>query len=464
MSKITKVTSNIKSVDGSAWTHELGQLNLLVGPNESGKSAIAEAIQLAVSGSAYGLFFRNAQVKTGAQLVDLGPVGGGEIFAEVEFEDGSTSRWEMLPGKRPKQTGQAAVALPVSELRDVLSGSPQKARKFFSQHLLSPVGRGELEQRLQNPGHDLTIPLENILPDDGNSISGEALAAAPSSAGSWKRKAQAEAKAASSLLTTFTNAEKVERSDVYDVWEQLFKALRFEWARKQFKAAEDPKEKEFLKNLALSLGTKEELKGLEGSAQYSEKIEVLLTQDALYTAAGRARATVEQAQKSVEEYGDLEKALDVAIFKLLKEPMKAYTKRVNKFLPRGDKFQIIHEEKTFKVCLKRGGQTHVALSGSAEARTLAAMGAGLAKEGEASILILDDRMWDTSNLVKTMEKLEGSSCQVILMTTVSPRGRKRSAWNYVEVSRQVCEDEAEEEVNPLPVAEPNEESEDAFPW
>ena len=92
------------------------------------------------------------------------------------------------------------------------------------------------------------------------------------------------------------------------------------------------------------------------------------------------------------------------------------------------------------------------------------MGAGLAKEGEASILILDDRMWDTSNLVKTMEKLEGSSCQVILMTTVSPRGRKRSAWNYVEVSRQVCEDEAEEEVNHLPVAEPNEESEDAFPW
>ena len=95
--KILKVTSNIKSPDGSPWTRELGKLNLLVGPNESGKSAVAEAVQLAVSGSAYGLFFRSNQVKTGNQLVDLGPGGDKEIFAEVEFEDGTTSRWEMLP-------------------------------------------------------------------------------------------------------------------------------------------------------------------------------------------------------------------------------------------------------------------------------------------------------------------------------------------------------------------------------
>ena len=75
------------------------------------------------------------------------------------------------------------------------------------------------------------------------------------------------------------------------------------------------------------------------------------------------------------------------------------------------------------------------------------MGASLSDDNPA-VIILDDRMWDTATLAKTMEKLEKAPCQIILMTTTSPRGRKRSAWNYIEVSRNNSEEEVDEEVPP----------------
>ena len=70
MNHVQKVETNIK---GHRAATELGQYTLLVGPNESGKSRIAEAIQLALSGSAWGLLWRAKTVKSGSQLDALRP-------------------------------------------------------------------------------------------------------------------------------------------------------------------------------------------------------------------------------------------------------------------------------------------------------------------------------------------------------------------------------------------------------
>ena len=144
--KIVRVTSNIKSPDGQAWSYDLGKLNLLVGLNESGKSAIAVAVQLAVSGSAYGLFFRNGDVKSGSQLGNLA-TSDRLVFAEVEYENGSVSRWEMEPGKRPRRTGETTTVLPIAQLRGALSGSAVRARKFFAPLLVQPLVREKLEKK-----------------------------------------------------------------------------------------------------------------------------------------------------------------------------------------------------------------------------------------------------------------------------------------------------------------------------
>ena len=62
--KVLSVLTNIKSPDGRSRKTEIGDKTLLIGPNECGKSTVAEAIQLALTGSVSGLFMRPKPVKT----------------------------------------------------------------------------------------------------------------------------------------------------------------------------------------------------------------------------------------------------------------------------------------------------------------------------------------------------------------------------------------------------------------
>jgi len=440
--RIVKVSSNIKSPDGQAWSYDLGKLNLLVGLNESGKSAIAEAVQLAVSGSAHGLFFRNGDVKSGSQLGNLA-ASNRLVFAEVEYEDGSTSRWEMEPGKRPRRTGETTTVLPIAQLRGALSGSAVRARKFFAPLLIEEMSREKLEKHLSHPEYDLTSPLENVLPDYGNKVTAEEVVASYEEAGKWKRNSKAEAKAATEILSMFSGADKLDREAYLNQTENLTQALCFSWFKKRFKGTENKEERVLLKQMALSLGTKEELKALPGSAEVWDALLPMVRADALYTAAQRARKKVQNAELAAKEFSALEIALDSALCALMEKPLKEYCRRVNKFLPKGDKFSIEQSRQDFRIFLSRGGEKHYALSGSAEARTLAAMGSALAADGESAIIILDDRMWDTSNLARTMERLEKAPCQVIMMSTFKPRGRARSEWDYIDVVRK--EDKREDE-------------------
>ena len=451
--KIVRVRSNIKSPDGKSWSHELGKLNLLVGPNESGKSAIAEAVQLAVSGSAYGLFFRNARVKTGNQLINLATTDE-PLFAEVEYEDGSIARWVMAPGTRPSRIGRNTATLPVAELRDALGGSATKARKFFAEALLEPISRKKFEKLLEGRDYDLSIPLDKIIPDYGNELSASDILKALDEASSWKRKSKAEAKAGSEILSSLGSGDAMEQEEETQALDDLCKAVRFEWVKKGFKDAQTPEERIAMSGLALSLGSKAELKALDGSAQVWERLREMWMQEAIHRALKRTRTRSRNSELAANEFEALEKAIDAALHTLLKKPLDEYCRRVNKFLPKGDKFTISHTNSDFRVCLVRGTEKHYALSGSAEARTLAAMGSALSRsiygENENAIIILDDRMWDATNLSRTMERLEKSTCQVILMSTFKPRGRARAEWNYVEVSRKENTVEDEEAESKLP--------------
>lgn len=467
MKKVIKIRSNIKSPNGQAWEYELGDYNLLIGPNESGKSAIAEAVQLALSGSAYGLFFRNAPVKAGNQLSDLGHVGPEGLFAVATFDDGTEARWSMeAVGKRPKMEGGSGEALPISELRSALSGSAQRARAFFLSRLLPEgVSRLELERLLNHPTFDLTKPLEVLIPDMGpRPITGETLVSALSEAGTWKRNAKSDAKAAQDLLTTLSTAEKADADQMHTAYENLFKSLKFEWLRKIVKEGSSDYDKPTLTNLALTLGTKEELKNLKGSAEYADDIEEMLIKQAAFRDAQGVSLRVKQHEKVAAEYDALIKGLDKACTTLLKAPLNKYIKRVNRFLPKGDKFGVSYSEKEFKIYLERGKQKHVALSGSTEIRLLAAMAAALPTGEESIMVILDDRMWDADTLSKTLDKLQSAPVQIVVMTTIPPAGPKKDAWRHIEISNEVRKNKAAEETIDLPSVQTTGGGSDGIPW
>ena len=467
MGKIIKVTSNIKSVDGRAWSQDLSDLNILIGPNESGKSAIAEAVQLATSGSAYGLFFRSAQVKAGNQLGKLS-CSEEEIFAEVEYEDGSTSRWEMNKGGRPKRTGEKTTILPVAELRDALSGSATRARHFFGPLLIKETfSRESFEKLLPNKEVDLSLPLEKILPDYGKDLTVGDVIKAYKACGSWKRDSKSMSKASDTILKQFSLAEPMDHSKETQLTDDMQLAVKLEWLKKLYK--EDgftEEEKSVLGKLALHIADRDKLKELKGSAQYFDEISALWVKGTLYRQTQSARKKAKRAEEDAKSFETLEQALDVALMMLLTPEITKYCRRVNKFLPKGDKFGIRHDLKGFSIFLKRGDVEHYALSGSTEARVLAAMGAALSTDDSPTVLVLDDRMWDAKTLARTMERLEHSSgFQAVLMSTFKPRGRARAKWNYVEISPKGydVEDEEVQEETQIPLeGNPLEEANESY--
>ncbi len=139
---IKRISSNIKGgVD-----QELGEKTLIVGPNGIGKSAIVNAVELAVGASASDIVGRS-EVKREADLLTLGD--GKRVFAEAEFSDGSGASYETKTNNRggaKKATHACPVtaSFPVRDVRAALSGSADTARSWLLSKVVQDVTRDDV--------------------------------------------------------------------------------------------------------------------------------------------------------------------------------------------------------------------------------------------------------------------------------------------------------------------------------
>jgi energy-coupling factor transporter ATP-binding protein EcfA2 len=394
---IRRVETNIKSANGPK-TIDIAAKNLIVGPNESGKSTIVEAIQLALSGSVYGILLRPDDVKRGEDLSSLIPGLQEEAYSKLTFADGSSSQWSIGRGKRAKFTGpRSDVALPVATMRSILK-TESRATKFL---------------------------FETFFPDSDLLKKYEA-------AGSSARKHKAKMKGLIESLPHLSSAIDVSNESMYSKWQELFTALRFEYMRKIYR--DNPPLREHCILELDKLGTTDELKSLRGSAQIHEEIEVMLSAKASSELAVRIRgmAQVEMGRSKVCE--DTQLALIDEIRNKVYAAIPGYVQRINSFMPDGDHVELSLEPGKIRYGLKRSDGLHRAMSGSAEARVLAAMAAASVRPDQRAILILDDRMWDPDTLSRTMDALNKTPCQVIIMSTIKPKGRRKKDWHYIEIS------------------------------
>ena len=433
--EVLRVTTNIKSPDGRSRKTEIGEKTLLIGPNECGKSTVAEAIQLALTGSVSGLFMRPNPVKTGTQLAALCPESEDLVFAEVELSDGSTARWEVSPGSRTKRTGYAGCVTPVSELKSALSGSPLTAYKFFFRRLMDPLTMtdlmGAFPKSLRMPKDETLSSVqayEALSPEDVIEMLDEA--------GKRKREAKAKSKALREVTRELQGAQVISNEDLYKTWESLFQALKYEEFKRMYKEKVDLRG--LIATEVQALGNKKQLIEIEkfGSAKISDKLTDMLTAQALGTVALETREQMVAYDLEQEEFELLEKCLEAAIKNLIEDPLRAYTNRVDEYLPEGDTF-MINTAGIFQPALKRANGLHIALSGSTEARVLGAMAAALTRPGIPSVVILDDRMWDPETLYRTLAALEDCPAQVVIMSTMRPKGKRRAKWTYVQIGEEL---------------------------
>ena len=411
---IKKIKTNIKSRTGQPYSVELGNCTLLIGPNESGKSGVAEACQLALTGSASGLFLRNRPVKAGNQLEALKPKGADFVFSDAELEDGSGSRWELEPGSRAKRTGVKGISLPVSELRTAFAGSTLTIHKFLYSKLCPEETSKPTLERLEHVSKE-------------------------------KRNIQTGIKSLGAMLSQFSSAQEVDNSEIYANWEKLFQALQFELLRKAYRKHQTGD----IKKMLLDLGDLEELKSLENSADISEQLISMIGSAAVYQSARAAREKISSLEEKLSSLKEEETVISNAIREVLYREgtglIWEYVAAVSEYLPDGGEFAI---SISGSFGLYQGEHFRSALSGSTEARVLAAMAAALPKHGNhiPGLIVVEDRMWDHQNLAKTMQALENTAYQVIIMTTTKPRGRKRVGWKYVFTETDFEFEEATEEV------------------
>ena len=314
-------------------------------------------------------------------------------------------------------------------------GSPLTAYKFFFQRLMDPITLEDLKKAFpKNSRLPKDETLASVLQSD--SLPPQTVIEILDTAGKRKREARAKSKALTDVTRELQGAQVISNDELYKTWEKLFQALKYEEFKRMYREKADLRG--LIATEVQALGNKEQLIEIEkfGSAQISDKLTDMLTAQALGTVASETRQQKIACDEEQEEFDLLEKCLEAAIKTLVEGPMRAYTNRVNDYLPKEDEFTI-NTSGIFQPALKRANGLHVALSGSTEARVLGAMAAALSRPGIPSMVILDDRMWDPETLYRTLSALEDCPAQVVIMSTMRPKGKRRAKWTYVSIGEEL---------------------------
>ncbi len=139
---VTHIHSNIKG----GVNVNLGEKTLLVGPNGQGKSAIVNAVELALGGSASDIVGR-AEVKREADLLAL--TDDERVHAAALLSNGQSCVWEAQSNgkggaKRATHECPVPATFPVREVRAALGGSNETVRSWLLSHVVSDLSREDV--------------------------------------------------------------------------------------------------------------------------------------------------------------------------------------------------------------------------------------------------------------------------------------------------------------------------------
>jgi hypothetical protein len=192
--------------------------------------------------------------------------------------------------------------------------------------------------------------------------------------------------------------------------------------------------------------------GTDDMGALRQRLNSLRQQNADWTSLEKANASVRQMESELERYKDLKRRCEHCIKASIEEGKDAFVAKVNSFLPASWSFELVLNENkrdVFRIGLNTLQGFHAALSGVEWATVTAAVSMVIVettlKEDDPAVLILEDRAWDGSTLAAVMRAYADFNGQVIIASTVRPRGRPSKGWNIIDLDKTPLVEEEEEE-------------------
>lgn len=443
---VSKVVSNLKSPCDSAWSTTLSEKTLIIGGNGSGKTAIVQALELALTGAADDVVGRSG-VKDVATLKAMSP--GAPLSAEVILSNGQTASFSLDGKKRHMSAYEDALVL--RDVKAVLLAGPAKAREALLTWLSDDIDQSailgalsaddakamtEIGQHkkgapavvlarvidhLSSRGRKLNAEIKGakkIIEQMSGDLTSRPLdedieAAEKVAAETQKKLNDSKAAHAHALLLASREASEtwcpVCSSDVGA--DHLGKVFRF-WESQL--GAENTLASDVVE-------AHKRLTDLRAAAKSWERMT-------------NSRRAIQEMERDVESGKRLKSVLSDVSTRLLDKALGRFVVEVQERLPSGWTFGI-NASGTVRVGLRSlDGTLRPSLSGAEWAAVMAAIGSVVAERRgvQMPVLILEDRAWDETTLESVMTALTSFPGQVIITTTRGPRAPVRG-WSVVSV-------------------------------
>lgn len=412
---ISEVTFDNKSITGPR-TAALGPKTLIVGPNEGHKSAIVEAILYYLYGAMPDIMNRRGPVKAKHLIADITATGG---LPKISMKVGDTGDLKVLT--RPEH--------PYLEAYTAFSGIADSAQKYLLQYFDTGKDWSEhLDSSLFHQQERTT----NIF-STGLISAKEEQKETIDATKKWIKINKGEVEQAEKEIA-FTNNHLGNIPEEF-LMVHLERAIMKRLIQ-QVKPEERGEAKEHIRWVI------EHLMGTDSKTVMGTEIEKTLSDMHLLLQVQDKRAAIRDTNslmiKGEQDLINAERRLGLLEipYKLaLQEATALAVDYINTQFEPHDKIAIDSERGLIGVYRNDGqGQQvpHWSMSGSVQARVIAALAAASATEDTLSVVALPDRAWDEGHLVRTMEMLGGFNAQILICNTYKPK-KVPKTWTVLEV-------------------------------
>jgi hypothetical protein len=460
MTGIIRLQSNLKSPAGE-WSVELGQHTLIIGPNGGHKSAIVQAVELALTGAIDDIAGRMG-VRDARAL--LSASSGPTLTATAFLEDDTRARFfverdEDGKTKKPQRTGAEGSVLPLREICAALSGS--MGYKAFFPWVCARIGEDEILDALNQSFHARYLDIQESV---GRKLSTpHKLIAVLEYVAKQARVVSAEAKTLDKVLESLRAALPDVVSDD-DFATLMSGVLSGDSALNEARSAYSQWVAHALELSRKGALSSEVISSVQGWHDEVSRLEVdspsVVTDDfiaaiesrTLWSRFDRLNQDSDKASASATEYKEFAKELERVAKSLLFENSLSFVEGVNKFMPQDWVFDL-QTEGNLRVGLIRGGTLHTALSGAEWATVTAAVAMAMPRSSAPHVVIPEDRAFDPNTLRSILKSFSSYEGQVLLTAIARPKGRLPKGWTVIDLyNSPLCPEPVVEE-EPEPVVE-----------